>query len=262
VRWLRPGSQANPARARYITHETIADVLDACPSLDWKLVVALARHAGLRCPTEIGELNWADVNWEKGRLMVRSKKTEHHGGDHAVRVVPICPELRALMADAFEKAEPGAALIVPMANRKGVNLRTQRERIIAKAGHQVWPRLATPGRGRRATRIATPLRRELRLRTRPHRAARSRTKRQNPLQPQGLQRDLRKLRRLSRTGTRQDAAGHAKKAALAMDGSAAVKWRGQDSNLRPRGYEPRELPGCSTPRHGCSDGGHSPRDAT
>ena len=27
------------------------------------------------------------------------------------------------------------------------------------------------------------------------------------------------------------------------------KWRGQDSNLRPRGYEPRELPGCSTPRH-------------
>ena len=27
-----------------------------------------------------------------------------------------------------------------------------------------------------------------------------------------------------------------------------VKWRGQDSNLRPRGYEPRELPGCSIPR--------------
>jgi len=32
-------------------------------------------------------------------------------------------------------------LIVPMARRKGVNLRTQLERIIAKAGHQVWPRL-------------------------------------------------------------------------------------------------------------------------
>src|SRR4051794_22151621 len=25
--------------------------------------------------------------------------------------------------------------------------------------------------------------------------------------------------------------------------------RGQDLNLRPRGYEPRELPGCSTPRY-------------
>ncbi len=31
--------------------------------------------------------------------------------------------------------------------------------------------------------------------------------------------------------------------------TACVKWRGQDSNLRPRGYEPRELPDCSTPRH-------------
>ena len=27
------------------------------------------------------------------------------------------------------------------------------------------------------------------------------------------------------------------------------KLRGQDLNLRPRGYEPRELPGCSTPRY-------------
>ena len=27
------------------------------------------------------------------------------------------------------------------------------------------------------------------------------------------------------------------------------KWRGHDSNVRPQGYEPCELPGCSTPRY-------------
>ena len=31
--------------------------------------------------------------------------------------------------------------------------------------------------------------------------------------------------------------------------------RGQDLNLRPSGYEPDELPGCSTPRRRCSSAG-------
>ncbi|HBB74015.1 MAG TPA: integrase, partial [Planctomycetaceae bacterium] len=47
--------------------ETIRDILDACPSVDWRLLVALARLAGLRCPSEIGALTWGDINWEKGR---------------------------------------------------------------------------------------------------------------------------------------------------------------------------------------------------
>jgi integrase len=138
---LRPGSQANPARARYVPLETIQTVLDACPSLEWQLLIALARYAGLRCPSEFIGLTWGDVNWEKGRLTVRSTKTEHHGGDHAVRVVPICPELRVILAEAFERAEPGESLIVPMAARTTVNLRTHFERIITKAGREPWPRL-------------------------------------------------------------------------------------------------------------------------
>jgi hypothetical protein len=59
----------------------------------------------------------------------------------AVRIVPICPELRAILADAFERAEPGSTLVVPSAARATVNLRTHLERIIAKAGHKPWPRL-------------------------------------------------------------------------------------------------------------------------
>ena len=53
----------------------------------------------------------------------------------SARVVPVCPELRALLTEAFERAEPGATLIVTMASRPGVSLRTYLERIIGNAGH-------------------------------------------------------------------------------------------------------------------------------
>ena len=103
----------------------IAAVLDACPNIQWRLVVTLCRLAGLRCPSEVGALTWGDVNWEKGRLVVRSPKTEHHGGEHAVRVVPIVPELRTKLDDAFHRPDAGT-FVVPIAAQwgAGANLRT------------------------------------------------------------------------------------------------------------------------------------------
>ena len=86
-------------------------------------------------------MTWDHINWEKGRLMVLAPKTEHHGGEHAVRVVPMCPELRAILAEAFDHADPGATLVVPMAARPGANFSTQLRRIVLKAGHKPWNRL-------------------------------------------------------------------------------------------------------------------------
>ncbi len=139
---LRAGSQVNHARSHYVSLETTAEVIDACPNVQWRLVVALCRMAGLRCPSEVGAVAWGDVNWEKNRLTVRSKKTEHHGGDHAIRVVPIVPELHAILAEAFDRPDAGT-FVVPMAATRGAgaNLRTTMEKVIVRAGCQPWPRL-------------------------------------------------------------------------------------------------------------------------
>lgn len=77
---LRAGSQSNPDRAYYVPSESIHAILAACPDDEWRAIVALSRYAGLRCPSEIMLLRWGDVNWDRGRLTVRSPKTAGHEG--------------------------------------------------------------------------------------------------------------------------------------------------------------------------------------
>jgi hypothetical protein len=64
---LRAGSQVNPARSRYIDVPTIERVIAAAPGPQWRALIGLCRYAGLRCPSEIGLLTWADVDWSGGR---------------------------------------------------------------------------------------------------------------------------------------------------------------------------------------------------
>ncbi len=135
------GSQANPSRAFYVSPEATTAILARCPDVEWRTVVGLTRYAGLRCPSELVSLTWADIDWEAGRLTVRSSKTEHHGGGHAVRHVPICPALRAILEDAFEQASEGSTLVVERVAHGGVNLRTTFQKIITRAGLVPWPRL-------------------------------------------------------------------------------------------------------------------------
>jgi integrase len=137
---LRAGSQSNPDRAFYVTPEALEAILAACPDDQWRAIVGLSRLAGLRCPSEIVGLRWGDVNWERGRLTVRSPKTAGHDG-HAVRVVPIVPKLRPILQDLFDRAEPGTEAVVPRLRDARANLRTTFQKIIERAGVKPWPRL-------------------------------------------------------------------------------------------------------------------------
>ena len=133
-------SVTNQSRQAYITQETAQIVLDACPDVQWRLLFALSRYAGLRCPSEHLALRWEDVNWGRSRMTVRSCKTEHHEGG-AMRVVPIFPELRPYLEAAFELASPGTEYVITRYRDNNANLRTQLLRIIKRAGVKPWPKL-------------------------------------------------------------------------------------------------------------------------
>src|SRR5262249_42048182 len=111
------------------------------------------RYGGLRCPSEHIALKWADVDWERSRFRVRSPKTANHA-DGGERWVPMFPELRLHLEEAFELAVPGAMHVITRYRDTNKNLRTQMHRIIRNAGLTPWPRTFHNLRASRQTELA------------------------------------------------------------------------------------------------------------
>ena len=144
--------QANKLREHFVSRDVAAQVIAACPDNEWRLIFALARFGGLRTPSETLLLRWADVDWERGRLLIRSPKTEHHEGKDS-RLVPIFPELRPHLEMAWDQAAEGAEFVVTRYRDCNANLRTQLLRIIDKAGLTSWPKLFQNLRSTRQTEL-------------------------------------------------------------------------------------------------------------
>ena len=130
-----------------------AERLIATATPTWRIIIALARYAGLRCPSEVMSLRRTDVMFETGRMRVPSPKTERIPGKE-YRVCPIFAALRPHLEEAFKLAPEGSEYVVsgPMADTVraasqgptgwvGCNLRTEFQRLIRRAGVKPWPRL-------------------------------------------------------------------------------------------------------------------------
>jgi integrase len=144
---IKPGSMANADRKFHVSREIVAKVLDECPDHDWRVMVALSRFGGLRCPSEVLELKWADVNWEKARLLIRSTKTGN-------RFVPIFPELLPFLEASWDAAEEGAVYVVARYRGAETNLRTTFLKIIDRAGVKQWVKPFHNMRASRETELA------------------------------------------------------------------------------------------------------------
>lgn len=150
---LKTPGQANMSRNFFVTAEMSAKVLEACPDAEWRLIFALSRYAGLRCPSEHLALTWADVDWGRDRFLIRSAKKEHLE-DHGERWVPIFPELRPYLQEVWDLAKEGAVHLITRYRDTNSNLRTQLNRIIRRAGLKPWPRLFQNLRSSRETELA------------------------------------------------------------------------------------------------------------
>ena len=108
---VETGSQVNKDREHYVTEEEAQLLIDACPDTKARLIIALARYAGLRIPSELVGLRWSEVNWADGRFTVHSPKTERKGKPK--RVVPIFGNLQPYLIDASEVSPEGEDRIFP-----------------------------------------------------------------------------------------------------------------------------------------------------
>jgi integrase len=138
-------------RQAFIDRQTTHKLLDAAPTAEWRAVIALARFGGIRVPSELYPLKWTDIDWDANVVHVVSPKTEHCGKGR--RTVPLFPELRVVLRDAFEAAPDKSVYVLHRHRAESQNLRQGLERIIVKAGLTQWPKLFVNLRSSRATEL-------------------------------------------------------------------------------------------------------------
>jgi integrase len=139
--------QADESRLFFVTREMADKVIDACPDVEWRLLFALVRFGGLRCPSECLTLNWDCVDWDANRLKVKSPKT-------GLRTIPLFPEIRIHLEAAFDQAAEGAQFVISRYRDTNANLRTQFNRIVERAGVTPWKKPFQNCRSTRETELA------------------------------------------------------------------------------------------------------------
>ena len=117
---------------KYVTREELHLLLLACPSTEWRTLLALCRLAGLR-QGEALTLPWSAIDWKAQRMRVVPQKTG------IPRVTPIEPELYELVREAHSAATAGQERVIPPGAIGLTNLWRDFGVICKKAGLKRWP---------------------------------------------------------------------------------------------------------------------------
>lgn len=136
---LAAAIQENREREYFVTSQDAQAVIEAAPDAEWRMIIALSRYGGLRCPSEILKLKWSDIDYEAGKILITSPKTEHHPGK-ATRIIPLFPELAPYIDECFELAKEKAKYVITRYRSSKQNLRSTFEKIQKRAKLEQWPK--------------------------------------------------------------------------------------------------------------------------
>jgi integrase len=129
--------QPNRSREYFVTREETARLLASCMDSEERLMVGLARFAGLRMPSEIVSLRWTDFDLGARTLIIRSPKTAHHSNG-GIRKVPVFPIVFRLLQEKLADS-PDSEYLLP-ALRLHPSLSTRMRRVIRESGITDYPR--------------------------------------------------------------------------------------------------------------------------
>ena len=132
--------------------EVVAKVLEVLPDNLWRLALVLTRYGGLRIPSEISRLTWADIDWAGRCFTLHVPKKEHIDG-HETRVVPIFPEVEPYLRQAFDEAPAGSLHVLPTRFHNEGYVYAGVKRAVKLVGVEKWPKLLQNLRASRETEL-------------------------------------------------------------------------------------------------------------
>ncbi len=151
---------SDPSRQFFLSETDSLKILNECPTLEWKLIFALARWQALRTPSEHLRLRWCDLDLENRTMVIHQPKLETRG--KPTRTMRIFEPVLSLLSELRDIVQPGfdcplSASILTADKGDAVNWRQTFQKIVKRAGVEPWPKLFQALRATRETELAAVL---------------------------------------------------------------------------------------------------------
>ena len=135
---INASQKHDKSREFYISQELADRIIKKSPPYTAALI-ATARYAGLRCPSEYLTLEWQNIDWEDSRAIVHSPKLENH---EPRRTIPIFPKWLPHLEYLWDATPEDAQYVFTIARASAARRnRVLLLNVLHKLNIEPWPKL-------------------------------------------------------------------------------------------------------------------------